>query len=155
MKLLLSTFITLSFSLQIFAQQKVGYMMWPYGDHDKIEFAQTVYPQGVSGDSLYLLAKSFVSGKFNTDKDSMTTIDSKRTVICKGSIYLPVDELGERGKGYIGFTLTISCHYRGYRYSLTNFEHFAKNPDGVTGGALENERAACGGNLLSHALLEQ
>ena len=148
MKLFLSTFIIISFSLQCFAQQRSGYVMWPYGADDKIEFSETINPQGTTGDSLYLLAKSFVSRKFNTDKDSVTIIDPRRTIICKGSIYLPVDELGDRGKGYVGFTLTISCHYRGYRYTLTNLEHFPQNPDGVAGGPLENDRAACGGSLF-------
>lgn len=122
--------------------------MWPYGSKDKIEFTETVYPPAANADSLFNLAKSFIISKFNSERDSIMTIDNKRTIVCKGSILLPIPELGERGKGYIRFTLTISCYYRGYRYTITNLEHLAQNPDGVSGGALENDKAACGGALL-------
>ncbi len=148
MKLFLSTFILFSLSFQSFAQPRSGYVMWPYSADDKIEFTETIHPPGISGDSLYILAKSFIAGKFNSPKDSTTILDPQRTIICRGSINLPVDELGDRGKGYIGFTLTISCHYHAYRYTLTNFEHFSQNSDGAAGGPLENERAACGGALF-------
>ena len=148
MKLYLPILLFISFSSTIFGQSRFDYYMWPYGDSDKIEFAETVYISKTNSDSIYQIAKAFVSNKFKSDKDSTAFIDNKKTVYCKGSIPLPIETLGERGKGYIGFTLTISSYYKAYRYSLTNIQHLAQNTDGVSGGALENDRAACGGIAL-------
>lgn len=132
----------------LFGQSRLDYYMWPYGDSNKIEFSETVYLSKTNSDSIYQIAKAFVSNKFKSDKDSTSFMDYKKTVYCKGNIFLPIETLGERGNGYIRFTLTISSYYKAYRYSLTNIEHVAQNPDGVSGGALENDRAACGGVTL-------
>ncbi len=127
-----------------FAQQRDDYYMWPYGSNDKIEFTETVYLPKSNTDSLYILSQNFLLNKFNSDKDSIATIDNKRIAFCKGVFFIPIIQLGEKGNGYIGFTLTISSHNKSYRYSFTNFQHFAQHPDGASGGALENDYPAKG-----------
>ena len=132
------TFIV-AFSFKSSAQPKGTYFMWPYGTDDKIEFTENIYFPYASTDSLYSIAKSFVSRHFATSLDSVVTNDNKRTIECNGVFYLPIDELGERGKGYVGFRLIIACRNRAYKYVIKNLVHFPKNPDGVAGGALEND----------------
>lgn len=148
MKIFLSALLLFTTYYQCCAQQRTGYIMWPYSPKDKIEFTETINPPFANADSLYILAKSFVNKKYKTERDTITINDQRRTVVCKGTFNMPIDELGEKGKGYIGFTLTISCHYRGYRYTITDLAHYAQNPDGAAGGPLENDRAACGGSVL-------
>ncbi len=123
-----------------FGQQRNDYYMWPYGNNDKIEFSETVYLPKSNTDSLYILSKTFLSNKFNSERDSIVLRDNKRTAFCKGVFFIPIPQLGEKGNGYIGFTLTISSHNKSYRYTFTNFEHFSQQPDGPSGGALENDK---------------
>lgn len=103
---------------------------------------------GFSADALYANAKNFADNSFKELRDGIVANDTTKTVTCTGAFFIPVAELGERGKGYIRFTLTIWCHKNAYRYMLTDLQHFALNADGVVGGPLENEKTASGAILF-------
>lgn len=139
------TFLILFIIIQpVISQSRFDYYMWPYGKNDRIEFTETIYLPKSNTDSIYSKCKAFIINKFNSERDSLIAYDRKRTAVCKGVFFIPIPQLGEKGNGYIGFTLTISAYNRSYRYTFTNFEHFSSHPDGPSGGPLENDRPASG-----------
>jgi len=119
--------------------------VWPTdANTEKIDFSESVYVPGSEANTLYHNAQKFASKAFNGIKDTVVQNDTTRTINCKSAFMIPVEELGDRGKGYVSFTLSVWCHNNYYRYSLTNLEHFPLTANGVIGGPLENEKAASG-----------
>ena len=134
--------------LHAFSQRRSEFIMWPYGNNDKIQFAETITHPNATTDSIYGIAKRFILSRFAGELNQVSIDDQKHLIYLKGSYLIPVEELGERGKGYFSFTLNISCYNRGLRYKMTDFKHLGLNPDCVYGGALENETAEIGGALF-------
>ena len=125
------------------------YIMWPTDSKtDKIVFTESVYRPGANATTLYSNARQFITNNFKGEKDTIILNDSTKTAACRTAYFIPVPELGERGKGYISFTITIWCHNNSYKYNLSDFQHYGLTPDAVTGGPLENERAASGSVLF-------
>jgi len=126
-----------------FAQRE--FIMWPTDSKtDKILFTESVYNPEASLATLYGNAKKFATNNFKGEKDTIIPNDDTRTLTCKSAFFIPVEELGERGHGYISYTLTISCHQNSYKYVLSDFQHFGLNSNCVVGGPLENEKTASG-----------
>lgn len=155
--LLLIFFIISSFHCSAQGRDNYGnYFFWPYNEAtQKIEFSDVVNTPEASTDTLYSIAKHFIKNTFNSRKDTLYQDDSSKMLFCKSAWFIPVEELGERGKGYISFTLLIECKYHYYRYSLTNLEHFPACADCVVGGPLENEKTASGGMLFTRSYWEK
>ena len=148
MKVFLFILLIILFGFKGFNQQRFEYFMWPYGANDKITFTETVNVLSSTPDSLFSVTKSFVANKFHSDRDTTIAIDQRRTVVCKGVIPISVPQLGERGIGFIGFTLTLASYHKSYRYSITDIEHFPEFENGVIGGPLENDRPKSEGKLF-------
>lgn len=147
MRVVLLAMAGILFTVHCSAQtQRAGFIMWPTDARtEKIVFSESVYMPDASLTTLYSNAKRFVASTFQGKNDIVIANDSTNTISCKSAFFIPVEELGERGKGYISYTFTIWCHNNAYRYSLTDLEHFPLNPGGAAGGPLENERAVSGG----------
>lgn len=131
----------------VFAQRQ--YVLWPYdATSGKIVFNESIHIPAANKKALYENALKFVSGRFKNEKDTIVLNDAETTILCKGTFYLPIKELGERGNGFVHFNLMIWCNDQSYKYSITDLEHFAANINGVIGGPLENEKATSGGVLF-------
>ena len=127
------------------AMSQRGYIMWPTDSKsEKILFTESVYNPEANITTLYANAKKFAADNIKGEKDTIIVNEINKTLTCRGSIYLPVEELGERGYGYIGFTLMIWCRQNSYKYNFTDFEHHGLNADCVNGGPLENDKTASG-----------
>lgn len=151
MKKLLMLLLVLSTALSTIAQRKdENIFYWPYNDNtEKIEFSGLIFSPGKSADSIFKNAKDFARQTFTQQQDSILILDSiQKYIVCRGSYYVNVDELGERGKGVISYTLQIVCKPQSYRYALSDLRHFPLYQNGVVGGPLENDRAASGGMLF-------
>lgn len=132
-----------------FAQRRhEEFIMWPTDANEKIVFTESVYMPEADINKLYFNARKFARNTFKGERDTIIENDTTKTLNCKSSFSIPVEELGERGKGYISFTLAIWCHNNSYKYLLTDLQHFGLKPDCVVGGPLENERAASGAMLF-------
>lgn len=150
MRISLILILGLFTTLKVFSQENDNYYFWPYNNYtEKIEFSESVHIPEANEDTLFNNAKAFVEKTFRSEKDTIFVEDATtKTIVCKGNFFVNATQLGDRGKGYISFKLSINCVENSYRYSLTNFEHSAMTKNGVFGGALENETAAIGGRLF-------
>lgn len=137
-------------SCTAFSQDKFDFYLWPYNEKtNKIEFVESVYSPGFSGDSLFSHATRFFAENFNTENDTLVSSDtSNNVIIFKSSLHIPVKELGNKGIGYIYFRFYIKCRNNQFHYSLTNFEHVSTAADGISGGVLESEAASAGGRAF-------
>lgn len=125
------------------------FILWPTDvNTEKIVFTESVYSPQNDANALYANAKRFASIAFKAERDTVIHNDATKTITCRSAFYIPVEELGDRGKGFISFTFSIWCHKNSYRYALTDLQHFPLNADGVVGGPLENEKAASGAVLF-------
>lgn len=124
------------------------FIMWPTDANDKIVFSESVFVPELDVNTLYANAVRFAKNNFKGIKDTIIQNDTTKTVFCKSAFFIPIEELGERGKGYISYTFAVWCHKNSYRYQMTDFQHFPLNADGATGGPLENEKAASGAMLF-------
>jgi hypothetical protein len=142
--------VVLFLSFQSFSQHTESFYFWPFNNYtQKIDFNESVNMPNANADTLFNNARAFITAHFRSQKDTiLVENDTTNTIICKGAYFVNAEQLGERGKGYIGFTLSIECRYNSYRYSFSNFEHYPLRSNGVFGGPLENETAACGGRLF-------
>lgn len=144
--LLLTTII----SYAALSQDKFDFYLWPYNEKtNKIEFAESVYLPGISGDSLFSNAKRFITENFNSENDTLISSDTSiNAIISKCSLHIPVKELGSKGIGYISFRFYIKCRNNQFHYSMTNFVHSASASDGISGGPLELDLALSGGRAF-------
>lgn len=125
------------------------FIMWPTdANTNKIVFTESVYRSETNVATLYANARKFATNNFKGEKDIIILNDTTKTITCKSAFFIPVDELGERGKGYISFTLAVWCHNNSYKYNLTDLEHFPLHSNCVVGGPLENEKAASNAMLF-------
>ncbi|MDQ6814356.1 MAG: DUF4468 domain-containing protein [Bacteroidota bacterium] len=144
MKTVLIAVYMLFISVQSSAQRQ--FIMWPTDSNkERIVFNESVYVIEAGGNTLFDNAKMFASNNFNVPKDTVIFNDAAKTVICKGAFFININELGQRGQGYISFTLTIWCHKNNYSYMLSDLQHLGLNAECVSGGPLENDKAAAGG----------
>lgn len=150
MKTVLVAVCTLFFSFHSSAQSRQEeYILWPTdANTEKIVFSESVFMPGATANILYANAIRFAKNAFKGEKDSIIQNDTTKTLFCKSAFFIPVEELGERGKGYISFSFSVWCHKNSYKYQITDFEHFPVNADGVVGGPLENDKAASGNMLF-------
>jgi hypothetical protein len=148
MKTALVVLLSGFFCLQAQAQRRSDLIFWPYNFNNKIQFAEKISLPESNVDALYTTAKEFAFRTFRNEKDTVLTNDAARSIVCKGNFYVDVPELGDKGKGYFAFTLTIHCRYKSVGYTITDFYHRALNEGGVYGGVLENDKAASGGVLF-------
>lgn len=149
MKRVAMTVIILNTCLLSYSQRNNEFFFWPVNPStEKIEFAEVVYVQA-NAKTLYNRASAFVAKTFVSERDSILEQDeSKHTITARGSYVANVEALGERGKGFVTFALTIRCNEHSYNYSLTNFEHFPAKTNSVTGGRLEREVPLAGGYIF-------
>jgi hypothetical protein len=130
-------------------RREEAFIMWPTDTKtEKIVFTESVYVPQFDATTLYASAYKFVSRTFKGEKDTIVRNDTTKTITCRSSFFIPLEELGDRGKGFVRFTFSIWCHKNSYKYMMTDFEHVALNPDGVIGGPLENEKAVSGAMLF-------
>lgn len=135
----------LGFFLPYNSSAQRNLIMWPTDSKtEKIVFSESVYIPKADVTTLYANAKKFATNSFKGEKDTIIQNDTTKTITCKSAFFIPVEELGERGKGYIKFDLVIWCHKNAYKYILSNFQHLPLNRDGVVGGPLENNKTASG-----------
>lgn len=119
------------------------FIMWPTeGNTDKIVFTETVYRLNTNASVLHSNAIKFATSNFKGEKDTIVVDNSARIISGKSAFSIPVNELGERGKGIVTFNFQISSHNNYYRYRLSNFQHAGLNANSIVGGPLENEKAA-------------
>jgi hypothetical protein len=147
MRIVLSAVLLIFFSIPCLSQRphEDQYFLWPVDvNTQKIVFSESVNMQTASQDSLYANAKQFLMNTFKSNKDTIFANDASKKLVCRCSFFIPVEQLGERGKGFVHFTFSIDCSNNSYKYSLSNFEHLPLKSDGVAGGALENDNAASG-----------
>ncbi len=158
MKKVVPVFLLLFWGLFANGQQRENgnYVFWPYNQYtDKIEFSESVSLPGTSADSLFTYASFFADTAFTGDRDSVNKDWTHKTVLCQGNYYIPTAEVGERGKGYVSYTLSIQCRSNYYRYVITNLVHYPMYEDGVIGGPLENDRTTSGGMLFPRQYWER
>jgi hypothetical protein len=116
-------------------------ILWPTdAKTGKIVFAESVSMAETKASNLYSNALKFAKNRFKGEKDTIAANDNAKTIACNSAFSIPISELGERGKGYIHFTLQIWCHDNAYRYQLTDLRHEASHAEGAIGGPLENEK---------------
>lgn len=145
MKKVLLASVCLCFCTFSFAQRNNLYFYWPINSTThKIDFAETVYIVNADAATLSKTAEAYLKNHFKSERDTIATDPSSNEVTCKGVYLVSVPELGQRGEGYISFTLALTTYKNAYRYSLTNLEHHPLNDDDVTGGALEREKSLSG-----------
>lgn len=143
MKTVMLVLYSLGFAISAFAQRNI--ILWPTDTNtDRIIFSESVSLAGKPAAEIFKKAKDFTVKKFAAESDTVVVNEAKRTVSAKGRFVLPIETLGERGKGYISYLLIIWCHRSSYKYAITDLEHVAINADGVVGGALEGNKPASG-----------
>lgn len=147
MKAFIPTLLLLTASFSSFAQRdQNNVFMWPEDPStQRYVFKGNGYVPGATQESIYNTAKAFLARTFKSDKDSIVADDANKTIHAKCAYFIPVEKLGERGKGYISFTFSIKCSDRFYKFSLANFEHIALTENDLAGGWIENERPTAGG----------
>lgn len=143
MKTVLIVISGLILVLDSFGQRQ--FIMWPIDEKtEKIVFSESVSVPGLTAASVYANAKKFVSNTFTGERDTIIQNDTAKILSGNGTFYIPIEQLGERGSGYISFTFIIWCRDNYYKYLLTDLKHFPLKPNAVFGGPLENEKAASG-----------
>ena len=145
------------FTTTTFAQREDRYFFWPVDEAtQKIIFREVVYATGVSAADLYKSAKIFAYNNFRAEKGQyIIENDTIKTVLAKGIHHVDVPELGDRGKGFITFEITVRSVDNSYKYSITNLEHFSSVEKGVIGGPLENDKPISNGMLFPRRYWEQ
>ncbi|MDB5191902.1 MAG: hypothetical protein JWQ96_1465 [Segetibacter sp.] len=125
--------------------QRNNYYVWPIDTATKkIVFTEAAYLLNADAATILNAASSFLTRSFRNPNDSVFIDSLSNTVYAKASYNLPVEQIGERGKGYVSFDVTIWCNKNWYKYSFTNFQHLPATPNDATGGPLENEKAISG-----------
>ncbi|HEX8460451.1 MAG TPA: DUF4468 domain-containing protein, partial [Segetibacter sp.] len=150
MRTLLPVMLVIFFQLESSAQFKRNQIiMWPVEDStDKIVFYERVNIPGANEDAIYRAAKTYLANTFKSEKDTITSNDNTKSITCKGAFFIPVEQLGERGKGYVAFTLLVNCISNSFYYKLNNLHHFPLTKNCVYGGPLENDKTISGGMLF-------
>lgn len=141
MKIVLLVLCAVFCAYNSFSQRQ--FIMWPTeGNTDKIVFSETVYRLNTSVTVLHANAIKFANNNFKGEKDTIVVDNSAKTISGKSAFFIPVNELGERGKGFVSFSFQIWSHNNYYKYRLADFQHVGLHAGSIAGGALENEKAA-------------
>lgn len=123
----------------------------PTNERGEVEYSEIVSVDSVSQKALFSRSKLFVANAFVSAKD-VTSLDDLETstVITKGNIpWYYTNGFGSTPGGTVSFKFTIQCKEGRYRYSVSNFVHTDMRRNGdYSGGAFENEKAACGSFLM-------
>jgi hypothetical protein len=145
MKKVLLVSMCLFFWVFSFAQRNNLYFYWPLNStSQKIDFAETVFVNNSDAATLTKIAEAYLKYHFKSERDTIVTNPSTNEITCKGVYIMSVPELGQRGEGFVSFTLTLTTYKNAYRYSLSNLEHHPLNDDDVSGGPLEREKSLSG-----------
>jgi len=132
----------LIFSMSLYAQD------FPISEKTgKVTYESVVKVDGASASELYVRANEWFL------KKSAKTLNSADAVIQKlnkekgkiiGKGYISVSRNGAFFGGGFNFTITVTAKEGRYRYIITDIEHYAKKSEMHSGGAIENEKPACG-----------
>lgn len=117
-----------------------------YAQTDNVEI-KIIDSINLTKQELYVRARSFIAYSFKNSK-SVIQMDDKEAgkIICKGSMTPP--SKGTFGMTYqnnVDFTLTIDLKDGKYRAVISDLYHSGLGPQKeYAGGAIENEKPACG-----------
>lgn len=119
----------------------------------KVVFEGVVQVDSLSAEQLYLKSRFWLANVFVKSKNVIDLEDPiNKTIIAKGNAPVIIKgNLGDEPGGYVSFKLSLFFRDGRYRYILTDFEHVydgGKSGFG-SGGALENEKPACGNFFLT------
>lgn len=117
-----------------------------FAQSEKIEI-KIVDSIPLSKQELYTRARAFIAYSFNNSKNVIQMDDKEAgKIICKGSMKL--SSKGTFGFTYqnnVDFTLTIDVKNNKYRAIISDLYHTGLGvPPEYPGGAIENEKPACG-----------
>lgn len=119
----------------------------------KVTFESVVIVDSLSSEQLYLKSRFWLSNVFVKSKNVIDLEDPiNKTIIAKGNTPVIIKgNFGDEPGGYVSFKLSLFFRDGRYRYILTDFEHvYDGEKSGFgSGGALENEKPACGNFFLT------
>jgi hypothetical protein len=119
-------------------------------------YTGVVQVDSASANTLQSRAKLFVAESFKSGKD-VTQLDDPGVIVVKGNIapIVKVPLLGKIEYGYVHFTAKIQVKDGKYKYTLTEFNHEAHEPNTGSGGNLTNRKPACGTFLMTEGQWRQ
>lgn len=138
-------FLFLLMPATVFAQNGNGKL--PINKEGIVEYSEVVTTDSVNAGTLYSRARLFVANAFNSASDVTKLEDGNTTTIVTKAL-MPrnfINPLNKSHGGRVAFKFTIQCKDGRYRYSVTDFVHEDRINSSFTGGALENDKPACGG----------
>lgn len=116
----------------------------------KVVYTEIVYVESKTKDELYLNGKEWLANTFKSSKEVIDMDDKEAgQIIGKGLFVVSLN--GDWG--YIHFTVALYFKDGRYKYEIKNISH--ENPKSSSrsglgdGGAVENEKPACGKMLMS------
>lgn len=115
--------------------------------------ADTIGAKVIQGRVRAFVAESFASGKEVVQLDD----PDAGTFLIKGTIVpiVKVPLLGKIEYGYVHFTAKWQFKDGRYKYTLSEFNHEAHEPNMGSGGALTNKKPACGTFVMSEGQWRQ
>jgi len=140
----LLTIIIIMFAIDASAQT------WPIDkETNKFTFTEVINVDSATKNDLYLRAREWFAKTYNNSKEVIQVDDKDAGKIYgRGAISVFVTQIGiPHDNGLVYYDISINVKDGRYKYTLTNFYHDATTAEkGVgSGGALENEKPACGG----------
>ncbi len=123
------------------------YYFWPQDTlTHKFSFRGSVYLRGFYENKIYSTAQKFLAKHIDkSDTAKINTNDTISTTWALGSFPVTIDQLGDKGVGFVTYRVTIECFDNGYFYTITDIEHSSTQINGAIGGALERDKASSGG----------
>lgn len=121
----------------------------PVNADGKIEYTEVVQADSISAQTLYSKAKLYVAKAFANGKEAtQLNDDAAFTTVVNGATKISAG-MGASRDGFVSFKLTIQCKDGRFRYSFTDLVHEGAQ---YSGGALENEKPACGTFFMNKQL---
>ncbi len=111
----------------------------------KIVYSEVVTVDGVTKNQLHLSAKKWFARSFKSGK-SVIQLDDKQEGLIIGKGHMEVSLDGNWG--HIHFTMEMFFKEGRYKYIIKDLKHESAESNLGSGGALENEKPACGGMLM-------
>jgi len=120
------------------------------------DYTGVVQVDSASENVLKSRTKLFVAESFKSGKEVMQ-LDDPGVLVIKGNIapIVKVPLLGKIEYGYVHFTAKIQVKDGKYKYTLSEFNHEAHEPNMGSGGKLANKRPACGTFLMTEGQWRQ
>lgn len=158
------TIFTLFFFLTLFSfsEKKVwkdpnAKPLFPTDENGKIVFTEVVEVPNVLKDALYSRAYEWFAKSFKSAQNVIQMEDKENGKIVGKGAFGDINVTANLGlvaiKGKVLFTISVYVKDGKYKFELTDLTHEAKGywSNGIKpadGGALENEKPACGRNTL-------